>query len=214
MHESYSAFILICFLLTITPGADTALVLKSSLGGPRKSFVMTTLGICAGLLFHATMSSLGLTAILQKSSQLFHAIKLLGAGYLVYLGLRALYEVYSKGRKEEVMDADQFDSLRPSSAFTEFRNGLLTNILNPKVAVFYLTFLPQFVNIQGNVLLQSILLSTIHIAMSFVWLCLIGYFVTYFRTQLTKPSVKNKIQSITGLALIGFGVRLAMSNDL
>jgi RhtB (resistance to homoserine/threonine) family protein len=213
MHESYSAFVLICFLLTITPGADTALVLKSSLGGPRKSFVMTTLGICSGLLFHATMSSLGLTAILQKSSQLFHAIKMLGAGYLVYLGFKALYEVYRKEDKEESMDEAPLNRGPTSSAFAEFRNGLLTNILNPKVAVFYLTFLPQFVDIQGHVLLQSILLSTVHIAMSFVWLCLIGTFVTYFRTQLTKPSVRNKIQSITGLALIAFGVRLAMSKE-
>jgi threonine/homoserine/homoserine lactone efflux protein len=213
MQESYTAFILICVLLTITPGADTALVLKSSLSAKCKRSVMTTLGICAGLLFHATMSSLGLTAILQKSSQLYHAIKLLGAGYFVYLGAKALYEVYGKGATEEAMDAAQSDQAGSSSAFAEFRNGLLTNILNPKVAVFYLTFLPQFVNIQGNVLIQSILLSTVHIAMSFVWLSLIGTFVTYFRTQLTKPTVKNKIQSITALALIGFGLPLAMSKD-
>ncbi|HET9239952.1 MAG TPA: LysE family translocator [Oligoflexus sp.] len=210
MHESYTTFMLICFLLTITPGADTALVLKSSLGGPRKSFVMTTLGICAGLLFHATMSSLGLSAILQKSSQLYHLIKLLGAGYLIYLGARALFEVHSHGTTEEDLDAPQSDRA-DFSAFAEFRNGLLTNILNPKVAVFYLTFLPQFVNVQGHVLIQSILLSTVHIAMSFVWLCLIGSFVAYFRTQLTKPLFKTAIQSITGLALIGFGMRLAMS---
>jgi threonine/homoserine/homoserine lactone efflux protein len=184
MYESYTAFFIICFLLTITPGADTALVLKSSLSGPRKSFVMTTLGICAGLLFHATMSSLGLTAIPQKSSQLFHAIKLLGAGYLVYLGLKALHEVYSKRTADEGLDIPQRDQAR-SSAFAEFRNGLLTNTLNPKVAVFYLTFLPQFVDVQGNVLVQSILLSTVHITMSFVWLCLIGSFGNFFRTQLT-----------------------------
>lgn len=83
MQESYTALILFCLLLTITPGADTPLVLKSSLSGKRKSFVKTTLGICVGLLFHETLSSLGLTAIVQKSSQLYHTMKLLGAGYLV-----------------------------------------------------------------------------------------------------------------------------------
>jgi threonine/homoserine/homoserine lactone efflux protein len=213
MYQSFWTFFVLCLLLTMTPGADTALVLKSSMQGHRKLFIATIVGICSGLLFHATMSSLGLSAILQKSAELYSIVKLLGACYLIYLGGRALYEVWVLKSKETEKINDCSPARTKRSALSEFRVGLLTNILNPKVAVFYLTFLPQFIDPSSSVLLQSLALALVHILLSFVWLLLIGFFVAYFKNQLEKPSVKRIVESVTGLALLGFGIRLATNKN-
>lgn len=211
MDHSLGAFITLCFLLTITPGADTALILRSAIGGHRKGFILTTTGICTGLLAHATLSALGLSAILQKSAELYSTVKWIGAAYLIYLGARGLFDAFFAKTAKNSGEAPSLP--RDASGFANFRTGLLTNILNPKVAVFYLTFLPQFVDIGGNVFLQSIGLASIHVAFSFAWLFLIGFFVSSFKTVLTKDSVKRKIEAVTGLALLGFGLRLAISKD-
>jgi threonine/homoserine/homoserine lactone efflux protein len=204
MDHSLPMFFVLCFLLTITPGADTALVLSSALRTGPRGVLMTTLGICAGLLFHATMSALGLSVILRQSAQLYSAVKWLGALYLMYLGAKSLYAAFRTGTEARV------EQVKPAAA-SALSQGALTNILNPKVAVFYLTFLPQFVDPSRNVLFQSIALASIHIAMSFLWLYAIGSFVGYFRSVLSRPRVRRGIEGVTGVALLGFGARLAMS---
>jgi RhtB (resistance to homoserine/threonine) family protein len=205
MDHSLTMFFVLCFLLTITPGADTALVLSNALRTGSKGVLMTTLGICAGLLFHAAMSALGLSVILQQSARLYSAIKWAGALYLMYLGAKSVYGAFGSAAATAPADAP-----RNGSAF---RQGILTNILNPKVAVFYLTFLPQFVDPARSVLFQSFALASIHISMSFVWLYAIGSFVGYFRAFLSRPRVRRSMESVTGLALFGFGARLALSRD-
>lgn len=211
MQHSLSVFLILCLLLTITPGADTALVHRSSIAGGRKLYCPTILGISAGLLFHATISSLGLSVVLQQSAELYSIVKMIGAGYLIYLGVRTPLDTRKVG--SQIADLKGADADSHRSGLIEFRNCLLTNILHPKVAVFYLTFLPQFLNTQENVFVQSIGLSLIHIAFSFIWLFAIGYFVVYFKKQLAKPNVRRTIDSITGLALLGFGLRLAFSKE-
>jgi threonine/homoserine/homoserine lactone efflux protein len=212
VHQSYWSFLVLCALLTVTPGADTALVLKSSLSAPGRSFIATIAGISVGLLFHAMMSALGLSAILMASSNLYSVVQFLGAGYLIYLGVRGLYEAWFKS-------SDSFASAAATAptrsaqrrSLAEFRTGLMTNLLNPKVAVFYLTFLPQFIDPTRNVFLQSLLLALTHIVLSFAWLTMIGFFVGYFRSQLEKKTVRRVLESLTGVALLGFGIKLATS---
>lgn len=165
---------------------------------------MTTVGICTGLLFHAAMSALGLSVILHESARPYSLVKMAGAFYLIYLGFKSLYGVL-KGTSTSFTKVTG-EKINSSLAF---RQGLLTNILNPKVAVFYLTFLPQFVDQTRNVFIQSISLAGIHIAMSFVWLSAIEKFVTFFRSQLTKTQVKHSLEAITGMALLYFGIKLA-----
>ncbi|MCC2679099.1 MAG: Lysine exporter protein [Pseudobdellovibrio sp.] len=184
------------------------MVLRSAIDGNRTLLVATISGICLGLLVHATLSSVGLSAILQTSPHLYSALKIAGAAYLIYLGGKALYESYLANAT--TLGAGDGAALPvKKSAVSEFRTGLMTNILNPKVAVFYVTFLSQFINPQENIFLQSILLSGGHILMSIVWLMLIGVFVGYFKPQLEKPQVRRVIETITAIALIGFGLRLA-----
>ncbi len=196
------AFTAIAALLTLTPGSDTMLVVRSALVRGRRAGLLTVLGICCGLFIHATFSALGLSVILLRSARAFDVLKLAGAGYLVYLGLQSIWGAARGAHPSE----------RPVAAASgrrAFAEGLLNNVLNPKVAIFYLAFLPQFVRVGDPVLAKSILLASIHFAEGVVWLSFVTLFVARLRSALTRPVVQRTLESVTGLVLVGFGVRLA-----
>ena len=199
---SILAFIGIASLLTILPGADMALVAKVTLLDGRRAAFFTSLGICAGLPVHATASALGLSLILATSAEAFAVVKLAGAAYLTYLGVRTIR-----------------DSLRPSadplvtaasarSRRAAFTQGFLSNVLNPKVALFYLTFLPQFISPGDNVLAKSLLLAGIHAVLGLVWLPLYAYAID--RVGVLVRGARRWLERLSGAALIGLGVRLAL----
>lgn len=192
-------------LLTLSPGPDTMLVLRNTLRGGRADGVRTTLGICSGLLVHAILSALGLSVILVRSAELFTVVKLLGAGYLVWLGLGSLRNV------RRVAPSVQRDESTPTSTPRPYREGLLTNVLNPKVAVFYLAFLPQFVGPGDPVLARSLLLASIHNAMGLVWLTGLATGASRARQFITRRAVRAWLDGICGVVLVGLGVRLALA---
>jgi threonine/homoserine/homoserine lactone efflux protein len=200
------AFIGVAALLTIAPGADTALVTRNTLLGGRRSGFFTTIGICLGCLIHATASALGLSAILLTSARAFEIVKWTGAAYLIYLGAQGLLRRTGTGLKEE--SAGEERSANPARNFSQ---GLLTNVLNPKVAIFYLTFLPQFIAAGEPVLRKSLTLASIHITMGFVWLCAYASFLGAMGAVLQRENVKRRIETITGAVLLGLGVRLAFA---
>ena len=197
-------------LLTIIPGADMALVARSTLLDGRRPAFFTSLGICLGLCVHATASALGLSAILRVSALAYTLVKAVGAGYLVYLGIQT---IRGAGR------ADLAEANGNSAQGREFasrgllarslRQGMLTNVLNPKVAIFYLTFLPQFIAPGDPVLLESLGLAGIHIAMGLLWLALYAWFLSGFRGVLNRPRVRRTLESATGSLLVLLGLRLA-----
>jgi len=196
------AFIGVAALLTILPGADMALVTRNVLAVGRRRAMLTIAGIGAGCVIHATASALGLSAILATSATAFNIVKTLGAGYLVWIGIQS------------IRDARR-PAAAPSTASTArarlgpFLQGFLTNILNPKVAVFYLTFLPQFIAPGESVLRRSLLLASVHIAMGFVWLTAYAWFIDRLGAVLTRPRVKAWLERVTGGLLIALGARLA-----
>ena len=192
-------------ILTLTPGADTALVTKNALSRGRRAALFTTLGICLGCLVHAIASGLGLSVIFQQSAVAFQAVKLVGAGYLVYIGLRSLLASMRGGGAAPIQATLQ-DSPSVSRSFSE---GFFTNLFNPKVALFYLTFLPQFFDPAGGVLRQSVLLAAIHITMGMTWLSLYASFLDKLGDLFTQPSVRNKLEAFTGGLLVALGLRLA-----
>ena len=198
MTASLLAFIPVALLLTLIPGADTALVTRNALtlglGGAR----WTIVGIMMGCLIHATASALGLSAILATSARAYETVKLLGAAYLVWIGIQSIRGSY----EESAPDTTSRDG-------HPFMQGFLTNILNPKVALFYLTFLPQFIPSGAPVLRTSLLLAMIHNALGFAWLSLYARFVDRLRTALTRPVVKAWLERVTGGVLIALGARLA-----
>jgi RhtB (resistance to homoserine/threonine) family protein len=198
------AFTGIAAIVTLTPGADTMLVVRSALARGRRAGLLTVLGVCTGLFIHATLSALGLSVVLVRSARAFEVVKLAGALYLGFLGLQALRSA-ARGAPIEARTAAR------AGAHRAYVEGLLTNVLNPKVAVFYLAFLPQFIGPGDPVLTKSILLASIHCVQGLVWLSLVTLFVARLRRVLAQPRVQRSLEVVTGLVFIAFGVRLAFS---
>ncbi len=188
-------------LLTISPGADTALVIKITLERGRGAALLATLGICTGTLVHAVASALGLSVILATSADAFTALKLVGAAYLVYLGVQALRGSF---RPESAAPA------APRRSTAPFLQGLLSNVLNPKVAVFYLTFLPQFMSLGDNVLLRSLAFAVAHSVMGIVWLSAVAYVLARLGSALGGAGVRRWMERVAGGVLIALGARLAL----
>jgi threonine/homoserine/homoserine lactone efflux protein len=235
MTASLLAFIPVALLLTLIPGADTALVTRNALALGFSGARWTIVGIMTGCLMHATASALGLSAILATSARAYETVKLAGAAYLVWIGIQSIRHAYggAGGQSERKAEGpgpaiprlaalvrnDQRASLalvdqgaplaRNDQGGHPFMQGFLTNILNPKVALFYLTFLPQFIPTGAPVLRTSLLLAMIHNALGFAWLSLYARFVDRLRGALTRPVVKAWLERATGVALVALGARLA-----
>ena len=200
------AFIGVAALLTITPGADTLLVVRNSLARGRAGGLFTTLGICSGLFVHAIVSALGVSAVIVHSATAFETLKVLGAGVLFVLGVQSLRGALSPTRPVEATTAAREAPVRRS-----YVEGLLTNVLNPKVAIFYLAVLPQFVTAEDPVLARSLLLAGIHAGQGLVWLSLVAVLMGRSRGLMRSLGVQRMLQGLAGAALIGLGARLALA---
>ena len=203
------AFTGIAAILTLTPGADTMLVMRNVLERGRRAGLLTTFGICTGLFFHATLSALGLSLILVRSATVFEVVKMVGACYLIFLGGQSIWRALR--HRAESSDAQEGKVAgREKKGWQSYLEGLLTNVLNPKVAIFYLAFLPQFISVSDSVFAKSILLASIHFLLGIAWLSLITLLLGRVRALLTRPRIKRAIEVTTGAVLIAFGARLAM----
>ncbi|MDO8630927.1 MAG: LysE family translocator [Phycisphaerales bacterium] len=209
MDTQLTSFMVLAIVLTLIPGADTALVTKNTITRGKRAAIWTTLGIALGCAVHATASALGLSAILAHSAEAFHAVKTVGAAYLIWIGVKTLLDARKWAKSGDVDPGNAAIVVKCNYARSSFLEGLFTNLLNPKVAVFYLMVLPQFVRPGDPVLLRSLLLAGIHILFGVAWLSMYASFLNQLRHVLTRPSVKRKIESVTGLVLILFGLRLA-----
>jgi threonine/homoserine/homoserine lactone efflux protein len=198
------AFIGVAALLTIAPGPDMALVLRNALRGGRAAVLPTAAGICTGCIVWGGASSLGVAALLATSAQLYEGLKLAGAVYLIVLGVLALRAAVRAGRAGE-----DTGSLPPRSRSSAYRQGLVTNLLNPKVGVFYATFVPQFIAPGQPVFTTSLLLACIHAAMGLVWLTIYGYGATRLANVLGRGRGRQALEAATGTVLVAFGLRLA-----
>jgi threonine/homoserine/homoserine lactone efflux protein len=203
------AFVGVAALLTILPGADMALVTRNVLALGRQRTMLTILGICAGCVIHATASALGISAILATSATAYNVVKTIGAAYLVWIGIQSV-----RGAGRPAAGAAKTSGARavaPASTgnLGAFLQGFLTNVLNPKVAIFYLTFLPQFISPSEPVLTRSLMLASIHIALGLVWLTAYAWFIDRLGGVLTRPTVKAWLERVTGGLLVALGARLA-----
>ncbi len=205
MDTQLITFVTVAAALTITPGADTMLVFRNVLRGSRRDGIITTFGICSGLFVHALLSALGVSILLMHSATLFHAVKMAGACYLIWLGWQSFRSAVRKNA--EPVSGEQ--SRQMVSCRTCFLEGFLNNVLNPKVAVFYLAFLPQFIGPADPVVMKSILLAGIHYVMGIVWLVCLSVFLDRARRFLIRASVRRGLEGFCGMALMGLGVCLA-----
>ena len=201
MPQEPLVFLGVVALLTITPGADMAMVARSVVIGGRRDALATTLGICAGCLAWAIVSAAGVAALLAASQTAYDALRLVGAAYLIWLGVQSLLAA----RRGADPAADLVSGRRPSP----FRQGLLTNLFNPKIAVFYSTFLPQFIGPGDPALLLSMLLAGVHIALGLVWLSAYAWLLDRAVTAFKSSRLRRALDALTGTVLVALGLRLA-----
>ncbi|MEO9274482.1 LysE family translocator [Marinomonas sp. 5E14-1] len=206
-HFQWLPFLLAISVLTMSPGVDTILVMRNAAQGGWRLGFLTSLGICMGLFAHATLSALGLSVILLGSAGLFTVFKLLGAAYLVYLGVQALRSVM----KPVGMTFTDKGASKPLTAWGGFRQGILSNVLNPKPIVFYMAFLPQFIDPSYSALGQSLFMASLHFIIAMTWQTFLALIVHKARVWLARPRVAQVLDGLTGLLLVGFGVKLALS---
>jgi threonine/homoserine/homoserine lactone efflux protein len=202
-----AAFLGVSAVVIMTPGQDTALTIRNTLLGGRRAGVFTAVGVISGQLTWALATSAGLSALLLASESAFLALKLAGAVYLVYLGGRALVAaVRSRDSHAGAVDAgDCTTRLRRAVAY---RQGVISNLGNPKVAVFFTSLLPQFVGDDASfVALFS--LGVVFAAMTLVWLSAYASLVAKAGDLLRRPNVRRAVEGLMGSVLVGLGVRLA-----
>lgn len=204
------AFAALALLLTMTPGADTLVLFRNVLRGGRLAGLVTAVGGRFGLLVHALLSAAGLSAVLAHSAAAYQALKLAGAAYLVFLGLRSLWAAWRPTPGTMLgIDSGAPSASRGRAHRSPFLEGFLTNVLNPKTAIFYLAFLPQFIGPGEAVLPTSLLLCGIHIVLSLLWYGLLCLAFGAARRFLVRPLVRRTLDAASGAVLAAFGLRLA-----
>jgi threonine/homoserine/homoserine lactone efflux protein len=214
------SFAVVVGLLTLTPGIDTALVLRSSLTEGRRAAFSTLAGVSLGVLVWGVAAAVGISALLTASRLLYDVLRLAGAAYMIYLGAKLLWhsraasgvdlpdapgDIESDGRAHGAALA----STHPPRLRGAFARGFLTNVLNPKVGVFYVAILPQFLPHDVPAALGGLLLALVHFVEGWAWLSLLILATQAMRSWLARPKVERWIDRVTGLVLIGFSVRVA-----
>ncbi len=201
-----STYLIAITLLTITPGVDTMLVIRNTARGGWRDGAMSSLGICSGLFLHATVSAIGISVILLQAAWAFSLLKMAGAGYLVWLGLSSWRKVV----KQETFELENRQTVMGAFLVQRsFREGFLSNILNPKTAIFYMAFLPQFINPDHSALLQSLFLAGLHFIIAMAWQCLLALMVKQLKIWLQRPRVSQVFDGVTGTVMIALGLRVA-----
>lgn len=198
-------FALVAGLLTITPGLDTALVLRAALTQNRTRAYATAAGICGGLLVWGVAAAVGVSALLTASAVAYDGLRIVGAAYMVWLGIGLL----RSARRGELHDQDVGSSTK--TGWQGFRRGLLTNVLNPKIGAFYIAVLPQFLPEDVSAVAMGALLAAAHVALSLLWFTVLILAATRMRAWLTRPSAQRAVDGGTGLVLVGFGLRLGLA---
>ena len=217
------AFAVVAILAVMTPGPDFAIVTRASLAGGRRAGVLATLGIGTGLLVHASAAAAGLSVIVAASATAFTVVKLAGAVYLLVLGVQALRGALRRGRAPDpgVAEAATSDALgtpgrpglrrRPfATARAAYTQGLLTNVLNPKVVLFFLSLMPQFIPAGASVVVWTTLLTAILVVAALSWFGLVAVLVVQLRRVLSRPRVVRAVEGTTGAIFIGLAGRLAL----
>ena len=202
---SLIAFAAAATLLTVTPGLDTALVLRTAAVEGRRRAFAAAIGIGLGCLAWGGLVALGLGALLAASELAYRVLKWAGAAYLLWLGLQLILS-----KRTGLASAD---ALPAGGVTTWLRRGLLTNLLNPKVGVFYVSFLPQFIPAGSSVPAMTVLLAAIHVALGLIWFAALILATAPLGQALKRPKVIRALDRVTGGVFILFAGKLALSRS-
>jgi threonine/homoserine/homoserine lactone efflux protein len=223
MLNAVVGFALVAGLMTITPGLDTALVLRAAITGGARAGYATGAGVSAGVLVWGIAAAVGVSALLTASQLAYDILRYAGAAYMVYLGVKLIWKrrpSASVAQASDILSKDTVVALgSPASEPTpetslrqHFMRGFLTNLLNPKIGVFYVAVLPQFLPHDEPSALGGLVLASVHVVEGLVWFSLLILGSAVMRSQLQRPSVQAWTDRITGGVLIGFGMKVALDH--
>ena len=201
-------FVGIAAVVIIVPGPDTALVTRNAVLHGRRAALGTALGVNAGLSVWTVASAFGVASLVRASDIAFNALKLIGAAYLIWLGVQA-FRAARRGGTHAGAEGHPREALDGRGGF---RQGALSNLANPKIAAFFTSVLPQFVSPGHGVLLASLALGAVFVLMTLAWLSAYALVAVKASNLLRRPRVSASVDRLSGLVLIGFGVRLALEH--
>jgi threonine/homoserine/homoserine lactone efflux protein len=206
MADTLLRFVGVSALVIMTPGQDTALTVRNTLLGNRRAGISTVLGVVTGQAVWAIATGAGVAAILVASERAFLALKLAGAAYLVFLGGKTLVGAVRRGENRSVSTArGSGQRMVPRLAYQQ---GVVSNLGNPKMAIFFLSLLPQF-TVQGNSSVLALLLGILFCALTLFWLACYAFVVARAGNVLRRPRVRRVLDGLIGAVLLGLGLRLA-----
>lgn len=214
MPNQLLPFLAVAALLTLTPGPDMALVLRNGIRGGVRAAWWTGLGCCAGIAVYAAASAVGLAAVLAASATAFTVIKFAGAAYLIYLGVMAFVRSGQTASTTEAQDATRA-SVREAAAVGQnqaFRQGFMSNLLNPKIALIFLTLIPQFVSSGEKPFATTAILATAFLGMAVLWWRIFSLAVGVLGNVMAREKVRVAVERVTGVVLLALGVRVAVSD--
>ncbi|MHA6757745.1 LysE family translocator [Streptacidiphilus sp. PAMC 29251] len=204
------SFALVVGLLTITPGLDTALILRTAALGGRREAYGVVLGIQAGTLAWGTLSSLGVSALLTASHTAYDALRIVGAAYLLWMGARMVWASLRRTPDGEAAPVTLDRS--GGTLLSGLRRGATTNLLNPKMGVFYVAVLPQFLPAHAPHVAMGLLLTGVHVAEGLLWSGVLVAFAQVLQNWLRRPAARRVLDRVTGTVIVAFGLRLAIGD--
>lgn len=205
---NFEFYLIATMVFIMTPGMDTIFVLNASIGENRKAGIFSALGVNAGILVHTFFAAFGLSILLAQSAMAFMVIKYLGAAYLIFIGVKALLSKHDTIQIQQPKNAD-------TDIWRSFRQGLITNVLNPKVALFFVSFFPQFVN-HNNIgsSIPFLILGLTYVALGIVWYISLVLFVGLFADRLRgNPAYHKYMNRISGFIFVLMGLKVAVTKN-
>ena len=208
--ENYLGFILAAILLNLTPGTDSMYIITRSISQGQTAGFYSVLGITSGILVHTLLASLGLSVLLANSPTAFMLVKYIGAGYLCYLGVKMLMSKQQPLIASRLQDSEKPKSIKPLDHWQIYKQGVLTNTFNPKVALFFLAFFPQFIDSSYAYGMLSFLMLGLTFAVTgFIWCLCLALLASKFSKKLREnPKIESMMNKISGVVFMGLGIKL------
>ena len=210
--DNIFTYIAIVGMMVLLPGADTILLIKNTISHGTKAGLYTMMGMATGTTFWTLIAVLGLSMLIAQSVVLFSIIKYLGAAYLIYLGIKSFF-AKSSLPLEQTQEIPSTSLPAPSNSNNKssFMQAFLSNILNPKAVLVYITIMPQFINVNGNVNQQLIILGSIATILAVVWFLILIFLMDYAKKWFESAKFLKAFQKSTGVILVAFGIRTAFN---
>jgi len=212
MIDQFWTFFIAITLLTLFPGVDSLLVVRNSTRGGWKDGIATSTGICSGLFVHALVSALGISALLLQSAIAFNSLKLIGGVYLLWLGGCSLYRAV-QGTQPTVLEL-QTPAVRRFRLLRSLREGFVCNVFNPKTLLFYMAFLPQFIDPSRSPIMQSLFMAAVHFVIAMVYQGLLAILVCRVSGWFKGSRLAQVLEGLAGVILVSFGLRIFLEKRI